>query len=128
MAGGTVSPHFASQGASPEGRGSGREMKPPGDDGRAPRGKLLRVLRPTALRARPRGLARKPGRLGEIRGYIGAMTVLALCTGVSFAGLHTAAFVTVLPVGVLAITARFGIAPAIFTAVAGVLVFDFVFV
>jgi two-component system, OmpR family, sensor histidine kinase KdpD len=34
----------------------------------------------------------------------------------------------VFPLGVLVVTARFGIGPAIFTAVGGVLVFDFVFV
>jgi two-component system sensor histidine kinase KdpD len=86
------------------------------------------VPRQVALRARSRSLKRAPGRLGGIRGYLGATSVLALCTVASFAGAHAAAFVTVLPVGVLAIVARFGIAPAVFTAVAGVLVWDFVFV
>lgn len=75
-----------------------------------------------------RASARASGRLGVIRGYLGAVSVLALCTVASFAGAHAAAFVTVLPVGVLAITVRFGIPPAVFTAVAGVLIFDFVFV
>jgi two-component system, OmpR family, sensor histidine kinase KdpD len=87
-----------------------------------------RVPRQAAPRAESRSLKRAPGRLGAIRGYLGATSVLALCTIASFAGAHAAAFVTVLPVGVLAITARFGIAPAVFTAVAGVLVWDFVFV
>jgi K+-sensing histidine kinase KdpD len=94
------------------------------------------VLRPAALRAPPRpstlasarASSRSLGRLGAIRGYLGAVSVLAVCTVVSFAGAHAAAFVTVLPVGVLAITVRFGIPPAVFTAVAGVLIFDFVFV
>jgi K+-sensing histidine kinase KdpD len=90
--------------------------------------KVSDVFRQVAVRTRPRGLARPSGPLGAIRGYLGAMSVLVLCTVASFAGAHAAAFVTVLPVGVLAITARFGIAPAVFTAVAGVLIFDFVFV
>jgi K+-sensing histidine kinase KdpD len=86
------------------------------------------VPRQVAPRAASRSPKRASGPLGAIRGYLGATSVLALCTIASFAGAHAAAFVTVLPVGVLAITARFGIAPAVFTAVAGVLVWDFVFV
>jgi K+-sensing histidine kinase KdpD len=65
-------------------------------------------------------------RLVVLRGYAAAAAVLLLCTVLSLA--HPTAFVIALPVGVLAITARFGVGPAVFMAASGVLVFDFVFV
>jgi two-component system sensor histidine kinase KdpD len=42
--------------------------------------------------------------------------------------LETAAFVMVFPLGVLLVTAGFGVGPAVFTGIAGLLVFDYVFV
>jgi two-component system, OmpR family, sensor histidine kinase KdpD len=42
--------------------------------------------------------------------------------------LHAAAFIMGFPLGVLVVTARFGIGPAVLTAACGVLVFDFVYV
>jgi two-component system, OmpR family, sensor histidine kinase KdpD len=57
--------------------------------------------------------------------------VLALCTFLSVAGapiLHAAAFIMVFPLAVLVVTVRFGVGPAVLTAVGGVLAFDFVFV
>jgi two-component system sensor histidine kinase KdpD len=59
------------------------------------------------------------------------MAIVLFCGFVSAAGvqiLQTSAFVLVFPFGVLLATVRFGIGPAVLTAVANVLVFDFVFV
>jgi K+-sensing histidine kinase KdpD len=66
--------------------------------------------------------------LGVLRGYLAGLAVVATCTVVSMAMLHTALFIMLFPLGVLVVTARFGIGPAVLTAVVGVLVFDFVFV
>ena len=66
-----------------------------------------------------------------LRGYVAALTIVTLCTIFALAGaklVQTTAFVMVFPVGVLVCAARFGLGPAIFAAVAGVLSFDFVFV
>src|SRR5882672_12619485 len=66
-----------------------------------------------------------------LRGYVAAFAIVALCTIFASAGaklVQTTAFVMVFPVGVLVCTARFGVGPAIFAALAGVLAFDFVFV
>ncbi|HEX4447263.1 MAG TPA: ATP-binding protein [Polyangiaceae bacterium] len=65
------------------------------------------------------------------RANAGGLAIAALCAGLSIIGaeiLHSTAFVLVFPLGVLIATVRFGVGPAILTAVCGVLVFDFVFV
>jgi K+-sensing histidine kinase KdpD len=65
------------------------------------------------------------------RSYGAGLVIAAACAVLSILGariLHSTAFVLVFPLGVLVATVRFGIGPAIFTAVVGVLVFDFVFV
>jgi len=57
--------------------------------------------------------------------------VIALITSFSVAGkplVETAAFVMVFPLGVLLVTAGFGLGPAVFTGIAGLLVFDYIFV
>jgi two-component system sensor histidine kinase KdpD len=62
---------------------------------------------------------------------VAALLVVALSTLLSVAGkplLETAAFVMVFPLGVLLVTAGFGVGPAVFTGITGLLVFDFVFV
>jgi K+-sensing histidine kinase KdpD len=64
-------------------------------------------------------------------GYVAGLLVVGLGLFVSVVGvsiLPTAAFGIVFPLGVLIVTARYGIGPAILTAVGGVLVFDYVFV
>jgi K+-sensing histidine kinase KdpD len=74
------------------------------------------------------GIARGPLLL---RGCVAGAAVLAISTLLSVAGaplLPTAAFAMLFPVGVLIVTARFGVVPAVLTAVGGVLVFDFVIV
>jgi K+-sensing histidine kinase KdpD len=66
-----------------------------------------------------------------LTGYLASVTVVAVCALVSVAGaafLQTAALTMVFPLAVLIVTARFGVGPAVLTAVGGVLVFDFVFV
>jgi K+-sensing histidine kinase KdpD len=70
-------------------------------------------------------------RLRTLRGYFAGVVVVGIGLFVSVAGvsvLPTAAFGIVFPLGVLVVTARYGVGPAILTAVGGVLVFDYVFV
>lgn len=65
------------------------------------------------------------------KAYAAGLTIAAICALFSILGadfLHSTAFVLVFPLGVLVATVRFGIGPAIVTAVSGVLVFDFIFV
>jgi K+-sensing histidine kinase KdpD len=65
------------------------------------------------------------------RGYLIGAIALTACTVLSMAStvlLHAAAFIMVFPLTVLFVTIRFGLGPALFTAVLGVLVFDFVYV
>ena len=69
--------------------------------------------------------------IARFRGYLAALAVVALCGAVSVAGapiLQTAAFIMVFPLGVLMVTVRHGVGPAVFTAAGGVLVFDYIFV
>lgn len=69
--------------------------------------------------------------LRAARGYEVGLAVVAIATLLSVAGqpvLETAAFIMVFPLGVMLVTAGFGVGPAVFTAVTGILVFDFVFV
>src|SRR3982074_2627536 len=57
--------------------------------------------------------------------------MVLLCTALAMIGapvLETAAFIMAFPLGILLVTARFGIGPAVFAAVVGVLLFDYVFV
>ncbi len=65
------------------------------------------------------------------RGYLAGLGVVVIGALLSMAGaelFQTNAFVLVFPLGVLVITARYGLGPAVVTAVAGVLMFDFLFV
>jgi K+-sensing histidine kinase KdpD len=83
----------------------------------------LRWLRDTGVSA--------GGRIGSARGYAWGGMVLLACSafwvlGVSMA--HVAESVIVFPVGVLFVAARFGMGPAICTTVAGVLLYDFLFI
>jgi K+-sensing histidine kinase KdpD len=69
--------------------------------------------------------------MGRFYGYLAGVAVVAVCVGLSFIGarvLQIADLVMIFPLGVLAISVRFGIGPAIFTAVTAVLAFDFLFV
>jgi K+-sensing histidine kinase KdpD len=90
-----------------------------------------------------RGLGfEEPGnaeRSSVLRGYWAAFLVSALCTFVSIAlsvlsatstvgMLQTWTFATTFPLGMLFVTMRFGVGPAVFMAAVGVLVFDFIFV
>lgn len=64
-----------------------------------------------------------------LRGYLAGLGVIAICTFVSIAGaavLQTTAFAMVFPLAVLLVTVRFGVGPAVLTAVVGVFVFDYV--
>jgi len=88
---------------------------------------------PSRTRRYAGGVARRTGARGKLllRGCVAGAAVLAISTLLSVAGaplLPTAAFAMLFPVGVLVVTARFGVVPAVFTAVGGVLVFDFVIV
>jgi two-component system sensor histidine kinase KdpD len=70
-------------------------------------------------------------RLRILRGYVAGLVVVGIGLLVSVVGVSivpTAAFGIVFPLGVLIVTARYGIGPAVLTAVGGVLVFDYVFV
>jgi K+-sensing histidine kinase KdpD len=83
---------------------------------------------PLRLRARTGSNTR---RSSPVRGYLVAVAVVALCTQLSVAGapfLHATAFLLVFPLGVLVVTAGFGVGPAIVTAAGGGLVFDFLFI
>jgi two-component system sensor histidine kinase KdpD len=69
--------------------------------------------------------------MGRFYGYLAGVAVVAVCVGLSFIGarvLQIADLVMIFPLGVLAISVRFGIGPAIFTAVTAVLAFDFLFI
>jgi K+-sensing histidine kinase KdpD len=71
------------------------------------------------------------GRLGPARGYAWGVAVLVVCTAFWLLGasvVHVAETVLVFPIGVLFVAARFGIGPAICTTVAGVLLYDFLFI
>jgi K+-sensing histidine kinase KdpD len=64
-------------------------------------------------------------------GYATALAVVSICTAVSLAGegvLDVADRVLLFPLGVLVVSARFGIGPGIFAAVSGIVVFDYLFV
>jgi two-component system sensor histidine kinase KdpD len=66
-----------------------------------------------------------------LTGYAAGVGVVALCVLISLMGaalFRTAAFLMVFPLGVLVVAARFGVGPAVLTAVSGVLAFDYVFV
>jgi two-component system, OmpR family, sensor histidine kinase KdpD len=71
------------------------------------------------------------GGASSLRGYLAAVAVVTLCTQLSVAGasfLHATAFILIFPLGVLVVTAAFGVGPAIATVVGGGLVFDFLFI
>ena len=82
----------------------------------------------------PRLRARTAPNMGgspRARGYLVAVAVVVLFTQLSLAGgpfLHATAFLLVFPLGVLVVTAGFGVGPAIVTAAGGGLVFDFLFI
>ncbi len=67
----------------------------------------------------------------RLRGYLVAAAVVVLYAQLSLAGgpfLHATAFLLAFPLGVLVVTAGFGVGPAIVTAAGGGLVFDFLFI
>jgi two-component system sensor histidine kinase KdpD len=69
--------------------------------------------------------------LRRVLGYAAAIAVLALCAQLSVAGalfVHATAFLLVFPLGVLVVTALFGVGSAIVTVIGGGLVFDFLFI
>jgi K+-sensing histidine kinase KdpD len=73
----------------------------------------------------------KSGWTNRFYGYGAGVAVVAVCVLLALAGarvLQIADLVMIFPLGVLAVSVRFGIGPAIFTAVAAVLTFDFLFV
>jgi two-component system sensor histidine kinase KdpD len=70
-------------------------------------------------------------RIGPARGYVWGLAVLLACTAVWMLGgsvMHAAESVIVFPLGVLFVAARFGIGPGVCTTVAGVLLYDFLFI
>ena len=92
-------------------------------------------------RAQTLGFERRGGtrRFGILRGYWTALCVSALCTFVSIAlsllsataatgKLQNWPFAMTFPLGILFITIRCGVGPAIFMAAIGVLIFDFIFI
>jgi K+-sensing histidine kinase KdpD len=69
--------------------------------------------------------------LGAVPGYACGAAVVCTCAAFSLEGaplLQVADLVVLFPLGVFLISARFGLGPSIFTAVAGVMVFDFLFI
>lgn len=69
--------------------------------------------------------------IGRLYGYSAGVAVVAICVALSLVGarvLQIADLVMIFPLGVLSVSVRFGIGPAIFTAVTAVLAFDFLFV
>jgi two-component system, OmpR family, sensor histidine kinase KdpD len=71
------------------------------------------------------------GGLRWVLGYVVAIAVIALCAQLSVSDalfLHATAFLLVFPLGVLVVTALFGVGSAIVTVVGGGLVFDFLFI
>ena len=82
------------------------------------------------------GSAARPGSSVQLdpwwraRGYALGVAVVGICVTCALASariLQVADLVVLFPLGVLLIAARYGVGPAIFTAVAGVLAFDFLF-
>jgi K+-sensing histidine kinase KdpD len=74
---------------------------------------------------------RKAEWLERLYGYGAGVAVVVICVALSLVGarvLQIADLVMIFPLGVLAVSVRFGIGPAIFTAVTAVLAFDFLFV
>jgi K+-sensing histidine kinase KdpD len=70
-------------------------------------------------------------RIGPARGYAWGGAVLLACAACWVLGasvMHVAETVLFFPIGVLFVAARFGIGPAICTTVAGVLLYDFLFI
>jgi K+-sensing histidine kinase KdpD len=70
-------------------------------------------------------------RPARVYGYIWGAAVVLACVLASFVSeriFQVADLVVLFPLGVLLIAARFGVGPAIFTAVAGVSSFDFLFI
>jgi K+-sensing histidine kinase KdpD len=79
----------------------------------------------------PRRATSSASGASSLRGYLAAIAVVTLCTQLSVAGasfLHATAFILIFPLGVLVVTAAFGVGPAIATVVGGGLVFDFLFI
>lgn len=76
-------------------------------------------------------VSRKAEWIGRLYGYGAGVAVVVICVALSLVGarvLQIADLVMIFPLGVLAVSVRFGIGPAIFTAVTAVLAFDFLFV
>ncbi|HEX7670677.1 MAG TPA: ATP-binding protein [Polyangiaceae bacterium] len=76
-------------------------------------------------------VSRKAEWLERLYGYGAGVAVVVICVALSLVGarvLQIADLVMIFPLGVLAVSVRFGIGPAIFTAVMAVLAFDFLFV
>jgi two-component system sensor histidine kinase KdpD len=72
-----------------------------------------------------------PVRSGSKDGYLAGLAGVALCTLIAAAlltVLQTAAFAMIFPVAIVVVTVRFGLGPAVLTAIAGLVVCDFVFV
>jgi K+-sensing histidine kinase KdpD len=78
-------------------------------------------------------------RVSVLRGYGAALLVSVVCTFVSImlsvlsatstvGVLQTWTFATTFPLGMLFVTMRFGVGPAVFMAALGVFIFDFIFV
>jgi two-component system sensor histidine kinase KdpD len=77
-----------------------------------------------------RGRARTP-LATVVTGYLAALTSVAIMTLVSMAGaaiFEAAVFAMVFPLTVSLVTARFGVGPAVVTAIGGAAAFDYVFV
>ena len=81
--------------------------------------------------ARPLRRASAGGRIGSTRGYAWGAAVLLACTAFWVLGgslMRVSESIVVFPIGVLFVATRFGIGPAICTTVAGVLLYDFLFI
>jgi two-component system sensor histidine kinase KdpD len=75
-------------------------------------------------------LSARPGEDSKLQ-YLGALTVVGLCTGIDFALLphfELTNLIMVYLLGVVAVAARFGHGPAVLASVASVAAFDFFFV
>jgi K+-sensing histidine kinase KdpD len=72
-----------------------------------------------------------PARPSQLFGYAWGAAIVCMCVGCALASariLQVADLAVLFPLGVLVISARYGLGPAVFTAVAGVIAFDFLFI
>jgi K+-sensing histidine kinase KdpD len=94
---------------------------------------LLRARHESRKKDRVDGSSEPPPKRSSERiyGYAWGAAIVCMCVGCALASariLQVADLAVLFPLGVLVISARYGLGPAVFTAVAGVIAFDFLFI